>query len=90
VWLQILFLKFSAQLLYFLFFQNFVLKLYAKYFFFQYFLKNFYFLFFTNLIIRVSCFTIFYIDLLYLNMFVQVNWYKLFLCVYNIYLKKII
>jgi hypothetical protein len=53
MWVQILFFKISAQLLYFLiFFQNFVLKLYAEYFFPNISSKiALYFLFFTNLII---------------------------------------
>jgi hypothetical protein len=67
MWVQILFLNFSAQLLYFKKNQNFVLKLYAEYFLCQYFLKNLSFLFsifykfdhiiylFYNFSIRIFC-----------------------------------
>ena len=72
-------------------FPNFNLKIYVEYFLFQYLLQNLSFLFsifFTNLIICISCFTIFcryfIAEYIYTNKLDE-----LFLCLYNFLFKHI-
>jgi hypothetical protein len=74
MWVQILFLKFFAQLLYFLnFFQNLFFKTRTFFPIFPPKFILFIFDFFTSLIYKFFVLQILYIDLLYLNIFVQVN-----------------
>jgi len=88
MWVRILFLKFSTQHLYFLFFSpKFCFKILCLISFSNISSKicPSYFLFFYKFD-HMSFFTHFYTNPLYLNLFVQINRYGLFLCVYILYI----
>ena len=82
--------NFWSTLIFSIFFpQNCISKRYARYFF-QYSFSKIYLFIFNSFLQNWSYeFLVlqnFYADLLYLKIFVQANWYELFLYVYNFYL----